>query len=108
MGRRLYDDIRILILMALSKGQSTINKISKDTSINWKTVENHLVYLLGKGYVSEIFKSEYVRIFEITKEGKEHIAKLKSEKMIELTYKDEIEKIADCGELNLDLRMVKK
>lgn len=106
MVRRVYENIRMLILMVLSKGQSTINKISKDTSINWKTVENHLIYLLGKEYVSEIFKSEYVRIFEITDKGKKHLAELKSEKMLELTQNHRIE--WEGSEINLDLEVINK
>lgn len=81
MKRRLFEQIRVLILLALSNGQSTINKISNDTGINWKTVQNHLTFLLGKSYVKEIFSSQYVRIFEITPHGRDYAKKfLQNEK----------------------------
>ena len=59
--------------MSLASGQKTINQISGETEINWKTVENHLVYLVGKSLVREAFTSAYVRIFELTAFGKDHI-----------------------------------
>ncbi|MBW2999773.1 ArsR family transcriptional regulator [Candidatus Woesearchaeota archaeon] len=74
MTRRPFPQIRKLILLRLSKGQSTINKISTETNINWKTVEGHLTYLIGKGLVREIFSSEYVRIFDLTSKGKDFIS----------------------------------
>ena len=73
--KRTFVNIRIMILQCLTKGQFTINQISHKTSINWKTVENHLTYLLGRGLVHEVLKSEYVRIFEITEEGRIFINK---------------------------------
>ena len=59
--------------MSLAPGQKTINQISSETEINWKTVENHLVHLVGKSLVREAFTSSYVRIFELTAFGKDHI-----------------------------------
>ncbi len=75
--KRTFEEIRNKILFCLTTGQKTINQVSTYTSINWKTVENHLTYLLGKGFVFEVFKSDYVRIFDISQYGKEHLMKLK-------------------------------
>lgn len=72
-GKRKFKEIRSDILKSLSNGQNTINHISNQTDINWKTVENHLVYLSGRGLASEVFSSEYVRIFELTEEGKDYV-----------------------------------
>ena len=64
------------------------NQISKETSINWKTVDNHLVHLIGKGLVKEVFSSQYVKIVELSDKGKEHIAqsplRLKGKKPVKL------------------------
>jgi len=72
-GKRTFEEIRKDILKSLSNGQNTINHISNETNINWKTVENHLIYLIGRGLVNEVFSSEYVRIFELTEEGKDYV-----------------------------------
>ena len=71
--RRSFSDIRATILHALKDGRKTINQISKDVDINWKTVENHLTYLAGRQYIHEVFSSEYVRIFGITEKGRIHL-----------------------------------
>ncbi|MBW2984419.1 ArsR family transcriptional regulator [Candidatus Woesearchaeota archaeon] len=72
-GKRTFKEIRRDILKFLSNGQNTINHISNETGINWKTVENHLIYLIGRGLANEVFSSEYVRIFELTEEGKDFV-----------------------------------
>ena len=61
--------------MSLASGQKTINQISGETGINWKTVNNHVVYLLGKGQVREVFISSYVKIYELTAFGKDYLRK---------------------------------
>ena len=71
--KRTFIELREIILLSLSKGQKTINQISSETGINWKTVENHLVYLVGKGWVREVVRSQYVRIFELSAFGKDHL-----------------------------------
>ncbi len=68
--KRTFLFLRGCILKSLSTGTKTINQIAKENSINWKTVESHLTYLMGKGYAREIFSSQYVRIFEITDSGR--------------------------------------
>ena len=77
--KRTFDILRKKILVTLSKGQKTTNQISVDSGINWRTVENHLTYLMGKSLVSEIFSSKYVRIFELTEEGKKYLKNIFSE-----------------------------
>ena len=79
--RRPYEVIRGLILVSLGYGSKTINQIANDTNINWRTVELHLTYLVGRGLAREIFSSEYVRIFELTENGKD-AAKAAAENII--------------------------
>lgn len=73
--KRTFLEIRNSILISLASGQKTINQISSEAQINWKTVERHLVYLIGKGWVREAFSSAYVRIFELTAFGKDYLKK---------------------------------
>ena len=73
--KRTFIDIRNLILISLASGQKTINQISNETQINWKTVERHLIYLIGRGWAREAFSSAYVRVFELTAFGKDYIRK---------------------------------
>lgn len=73
--KRTFIKIRNSILLSLASGQKTINQISNETQINWKTVERHLIYLIGKGWVREAFSSAYVRIFELTAFGKDYLRK---------------------------------
>lgn len=73
VNRRTFSTLRSAIMIALSKGTKTINQISTETGINWRTVELHLTYLVGKGFAKEIFNSSYVRIFTLTEEGKKEI-----------------------------------
>ena len=79
--KRTFIDIRNNILSSLASGQKTINQISSETQINWKTVERHLVYLVGKGWAREVFSSAYVRIFELTAFGKDYLRKNVSKKI---------------------------
>ena len=73
--KRKFIEIRNSILLSLASGQKTINQISCEAQINWKTVERHLTYLMGKGWVREAFSSAYVRIFELTAFGKDYLRK---------------------------------
>ena len=70
--KRTFRELRFIILLTLLSGQQTTNQISIKTSINWRTVESHLTFLVGKGLVNEVFKSEYVRIFKLTEQGEKH------------------------------------
>ena len=67
--------------MSLASGQKTINQISTETQVNWKTVERHLIYLTGRGWVREVFSSAYVRVFELTAFGKDYLRKNISRKV---------------------------
>lgn len=78
--RRTFEELRLAILQCLARQQMTINQLATYAGINWKTVENHLTYLFGKGFVREVFKSNYVRIFETTPLGKEHLATARSQR----------------------------
>jgi len=71
--KRTYTDLRVKILESIGNNKRTINDISRTTGINWKTVQRHLIYLKGSGYIVEVFSSPYVRIFELTDKGKEEI-----------------------------------
>ena len=73
--KRRFIEIRNSILLSLASGQKTINQISIETQINWRTVERHLTYLIGKGWVREAFSSAYVRIFELTAFGRDYLRK---------------------------------
>ena len=75
MQKRTFIEIRESILLSLASGQKTINQIAGETEINWRTVDNHLIYLLGKSLVREAFRSSYVRIFELTAFGKDYLRK---------------------------------
>ena len=69
-SKRTFAVLRYGLLHVLSCGKRmTINQIAHAAHINWKTVEKHLTYLIGKKLVEEVFSSEYVRIFEMTKQG---------------------------------------
>lgn len=76
-GKRTFDELRDALLLCLGDKRITINQLATKTGINWKTVENHLTYLCGKGLVKEVFSSEYVRIFELTLDGKEKLKEIK-------------------------------
>lgn len=73
--KRTFIEIRNSILLCLAEGQKTINQISIETGINWRTVERHLTYLIGKGWVREVFTSSYVRVLELTAFGKDYLRK---------------------------------
>lgn len=75
-GKRTFKDIRTSILICLSSGQHTINEISYKAKINWKTVELHLTYLVGRRLANEIVSSKYVRIFELSEDGKTYVRSL--------------------------------
>ncbi len=68
-NKRTFFDIRRLILLCLADRPKTINLLAKETGINWRTVNNHLIYLLGISYVKEIISTPYARIFSVTNSG---------------------------------------
>ncbi len=75
--KRRFSDLRDLILKNLDTGKKTVNQLSSDSGINWKTVDNHLIYLVGRGMVEVVFSSPYVKIFELTEQGKEYLEQIK-------------------------------
>lgn len=79
--KRTFKQIRKLVLINLNSGKKTINQIANETDINWKTVEKHLTYLIGKKLVNEIFSSEYVRILELTEQGQEEVNRIEKEEL---------------------------
>ena len=85
--KRTFVNIRNIILLSLASGQKTINQISSETKINWKTVERHLIYLIGKGWVREAFSSAYVRVFELTAFGKDYLRRNVSKNVRITDYK---------------------
>jgi len=62
--KRSFPEIRKEIMLSLSQGQKTVNKLANDSGINWKTVNNHLIYLMGSGLVNEVLSTPYVKIFK--------------------------------------------
>lgn len=63
--RRNFKEIRQIILRDLLIGQKTVNQIAESTGLTWRTVDNHLVHLTGKGLVEPVFISEYVKIYRL-------------------------------------------
>jgi len=63
--RRHFKEIRQIILRDLLMGQRTVNQIAENTGLTWRTVDNHLIYLSGKGLVEPVFVSEYVKIYRL-------------------------------------------
>ncbi len=66
-------------MLNLYSGKKTINQVANESGINWRTVEKHLTYLIGKKIVNELFSSEYVRILELTENGKAHAEQIRKE-----------------------------
>ncbi|MBI2657673.1 ArsR family transcriptional regulator [Candidatus Woesearchaeota archaeon] len=85
--KRTFIEIRNSILLCLAEGQKTINQISSETGINWRTVDRHLTYLIGKGWAREVFSSSYVRILELTAFGKDYVRKRVSKNVRISDYK---------------------
>jgi len=71
--KRTFKELRHDILSDLLKGRKTVNKLAKETGINWKTVDNHLIWLKGRGFVREVFASSYVKIYELSEEGRKFL-----------------------------------
>ena len=86
-AKRRFIEIRNSILLSLASGQKTINQISSEAQVNWKTVDRHLIYLTGKGWVREVFSSAYVRIYELTAFGKDYLRRNVSKSVRITDYK---------------------
>ncbi len=75
--KRTFKEIREIILATLAKGKNTLNNLAKEAGVNWRTTDNHLNWMKGKGLVAEVFTSDYVRIFDLTEKGRQEAEKLK-------------------------------
>ena len=69
--KRTFDYLRLCIIYTLYEKEKPINSIATETGINWKTVELHLTYLMGRKLVDEVHHSEYARIFALSAHGRE-------------------------------------
>lgn len=87
--KRTFEELRKIIVLVLTHGRMTINQVSLKTGVNWKTVEKHLTFLIGKGYVEEVFSSEYVRIFELTQKGRTLVEKIRQDMIAKVVTKDQ-------------------
>jgi predicted transcriptional regulator len=67
--RRTFEQIRKTLIRELSKGERNLNQLARATKVNWRTAENHLIYLIGRGYAIKTVDSPYVKIFRITDKG---------------------------------------
>ncbi|OYT32762.1 hypothetical protein B6U93_00620 [Candidatus Woesearchaeota archaeon ex4484_78] len=63
--KRKFVELRAQILRELKKGERTINELAKATKTNWRTVDNHITYLIGKGKVVPVLQTKYVRIYKL-------------------------------------------
>ena len=77
------------MIVELAKGKKTINDLAKQSGVNWKTTQKHLVYLVGTGLANEVFNSEYVRIFEVTPKGREYVAEISGHRYREQDLQNE-------------------
>ena len=68
--KRKFTEIRKIILKDFSKGERTVNQIADSTGLTWRTVDNHIIYLIGTGLVEPVFVSKYVKIYKL-KEAKQ-------------------------------------
>ncbi|MFH1316131.1 MAG: winged helix-turn-helix domain-containing protein [Candidatus Woesearchaeota archaeon] len=76
-AKRSFSYLRHLILIALLDGTQSINQVSNNSGINWKTVENHMPYLVGKGFVNTLHRSNYLTLCELTEKGRKYLDFLK-------------------------------
>jgi len=68
--KQTFKEIRKKILKELQKGQKTVNEIADKTGLTWRTVDNHLIHLIGKGQAEPVFISKYVKIYKAKEAGK--------------------------------------
>jgi len=63
--KKKFREIREIILKDFQKGERTVNQIAASTGLTWRTVDNHIVHLIGKGLVEPVFVSQYVKIYKL-------------------------------------------
>lgn len=73
--RKTFKKIRDIILSSFKNKPRTAFEISQLTGIYWPTVKSHLIYLKGTDLIEEAFRHKRIKIFKLTKEGREHLAK---------------------------------
>ena len=71
--KRTFFELRENIIHNLSSGRKTAGQISSETGIGWKTVSKHIIHLRGTGLVKLSFTNGYMKVFELTADGKEKI-----------------------------------
>ena len=71
--KRRFDELRDLLLKTFGNDKKTVNQLASESGINWRTVDNHLIHLVGKGLVKTVFSSPYVKIYELTEDGQEYV-----------------------------------
>ena len=73
LQKRTFSYLRHLILLNLNTGPQSINQISINSGINWKTVENHLIHLIGKELVKISLRTTFLKIYELTDKGRAYL-----------------------------------
>jgi len=68
--KKTFKRIREIILKDFNRGERTVNQIAESTKLTWRTVDNHLIYLIGTGKIEPVFVSKYVKIFKLREVGK--------------------------------------
>ncbi|PIN86832.1 hypothetical protein COV19_02400 [Candidatus Woesearchaeota archaeon CG10_big_fil_rev_8_21_14_0_10_44_13] len=104
--KRLFTELRNLILENVVSGQKTLNQIASETGINWKTVDNHMTFLIGKGLAKEVFSSRYVRIVEATEKGIEQAGRIQKtgtlhKNATKTSQANPVKKFEKKGEVNI-------
>ncbi|MEM4282693.1 MAG: ArsR family transcriptional regulator [Candidatus Woesearchaeota archaeon] len=72
-SKRTFHEIRDIILYNLANGKKTAHQISTETGIGWKTVNNHLTYLIGIGMIKVIFSNNHMKVVELSEQGRAYI-----------------------------------
>jgi len=67
--KRTFKEIRRILLRKLATGPKNINQLSDVAGVNWKTVDNHLIYFIGRGWAKEVYSSPKLRVYDITENG---------------------------------------
>lgn len=68
--KRTFQLIRKQILKELKKGEKTVNEIATSTNTEWRSINNHLIYLTGMGKIEPVIQTKYVRVYRLAEGGK--------------------------------------
>jgi len=68
--KRKFEVLRAQILKQLKKGDKTVNELATAIKTNWRTIDKHITFLVGKGKVEPVIQTKYVRIYRLAKEVK--------------------------------------